>query len=72
MWTCEACQTQMLEYVYDLLDEGDRQQLQEHLAGCPACQGALRQAQGQQNLLAAAARISCSIPAAAVARSMAS
>lgn len=57
MWTCETCQTQMLEYLYDLLDEGDRQQFQEHLAACPACQATLRQAQGQQSLLAAAARM---------------
>ena len=57
MHTCETCQSLMLEYLYDLLDESERQPLQDHLAGCAACQAALQQARQQQNLLAAAARI---------------
>ena len=57
MHTCETCQTVLLEYLYDLLDESERQPLQDHLAGCAACQAALQRARQQQQLLAAAARI---------------
>ncbi len=57
MRNCETCQGQMLENLYDLLDESERQQFEEHLAGCPGCQAALKQAQEQQHLLAAAARL---------------
>ena len=41
MHTCETCQTLMLEYLYDLLDESERQPLQDHLAGCAALPGGL-------------------------------
>jgi hypothetical protein len=47
----------MLEYLYDLLEGAERQAFQGHLDGCAACRAALAQAQAQQNLLAAAARI---------------
>src|SRR5262245_31558856 len=57
MYACHACQAQLLEYLYDLLDEADRQALAAHLGGCPACQAALVRAQAQQRLLAAAARL---------------
>ena len=54
MRSCEDCQAQILEYLYDLLETSERQQLQAHLDACPACQEALRQGQAQQGLLAAA------------------
>ncbi len=57
MRSCEACQGQMLEYLYDLLEAGERQQFEEHLGTCPTCQTALQQAREQQNLLAVAARL---------------
>src|SRR5436190_1741258 len=56
MLGCHACQDQMLEYLYDLLDGAERRELEGHLASCPACQAALVLSRGQQKLLAAAAR----------------
>src|SRR4051794_6166675 len=57
MNSCEAYQGQMLEYLYDLLEDGERQALRAHLDTCPACQAALVRAQAQRQLLAAAARM---------------
>ena len=57
MLSCETCQVQLLEYVYDLLDDADRQALEAHLSSCPACQTALGKARAQQQLLAAAAKM---------------
>jgi anti-sigma factor RsiW len=57
MNSCETSQVQLLEYLYDLLDGADRQALEAHLAGCPACQAALARARSQQHLLAAAAKV---------------
>src|SRR5262245_47910797 len=57
MNSCETCQVQLLEYLYDLLDGAERQALEAHLAGCPACQAALAKARSQQHLLAAAAKV---------------
>jgi hypothetical protein len=54
---CDLCQSLLLDYLYDLLDAGERQQVQAHLAGCPACQAGLAQARGQQRLMARAARM---------------
>jgi hypothetical protein len=47
----------LLESLYDLLDEADKQALAAHLEGCPACQTELNQARRQQGLFAAAARM---------------
>ncbi|MBI1913693.1 MAG: hypothetical protein HYS12_02895 [Planctomycetes bacterium] len=54
---CTHYQTQMLDYVYDLLDEDVVRALALHLEHCADCQAALREARGQQQLLAAAARL---------------
>ena len=54
---CTDYQSQMLEYVYDLLDEDAFRALGLHLEDCADCRAALRAAQGQQQLLAAAARV---------------
>ena len=54
---CQACQALMLEYLYDLLDSGEREAVEAHLADCPVCPPALRRAQQGQQLLAAAARL---------------
>src|SRR5262245_60854418 len=54
---CTHYQSQMLDYVYDLLDVEVVQALTLHLAHCTECQAALRAARGQQQLLAAAARL---------------
>jgi hypothetical protein len=57
MHSCETCQVQLLEYLYDLLDGAERQALEAHLAACPACQSALGKARSQQQLFAAAAKV---------------
>src|SRR5438270_11398688 len=54
--TCEHCQAQLLEHLYGLLDDAEAAAVQSHLRHCGTCQAALAQAQGQQRLLAAAAR----------------
>lgn len=57
MLHCETCRSQMLEYLYDLLEGDERQSWEAHLKDCPACQAALVQAKRQQQLLAAAAKM---------------
>src|SRR5690242_13881211 len=57
MLSCETCRAWMLEYLYDLLEGDDAQAFQAHLTGCPACQSELVKAKGQQQLLAAAAKM---------------
>jgi hypothetical protein len=54
--TCYDCSDLLLDYLYGLLAEDQAAALREHLAGCPACQAALAEARGQQNLFARAAR----------------
>src|ERR1700687_4173141 len=56
MVSCESCRGQLLEYLYDLLDEADRRALDAHLTQCPACQAALVKARNQLQLLGAAAK----------------
>ena len=56
MATCEQHQTQLLPYLYDVLEPSERQELQAHLDQCPACQAALAHGRSQQQLLAAAAK----------------
>src|SRR5205809_598374 len=57
MESCDHYQALMLDYQYGLLDESERQALQAHLEQCDTCPAALLQAQEQQKLLAAAARM---------------
>ena len=57
MQSCDTCQTQMLEYLYDLLEGEERQTLEAHLTECPACQAELLRVKGQRQLLAAAAKM---------------
>src|SRR5665213_2756368 len=57
MHTCPECQAQMLEYLYDLLDEPERQAMQAHLTDCAPCRVGLAKAENQRNLLATAARM---------------
>jgi len=53
---CRHCQAQLLDHLYDLLDEADQALLDAHLSGCVACRHALDLARQQQHLFAAAAR----------------
>src|SRR5262245_20230642 len=57
MERCIDFQPQMLDFVYDLLDKEVSRALVSHLEVCPACQLALREAQAQRRLFAAAARL---------------
>jgi hypothetical protein len=57
MHSCEGCQNLLLDYLYDLLEGIERQEVQAHLQTCPACQIALAKVQKQQDLLAAAAKM---------------
>jgi hypothetical protein len=54
---CGPVQAQLLDFLYDLLEADEQRVFQEHLVQCALCQAALRDAQGQQQLLAAAARM---------------
>src|SRR5262245_1876329 len=56
MSPCEAYQPQLLDYLYDVLDAGERGPLEQHLTGCAACQAALDRARRHQRLLARAAK----------------
>jgi hypothetical protein len=56
---CQHCQAQLLDYLYDLLDEPEQRALEAHVAGCALCQQALALARRQQELLASAARLEC-------------
>lgn len=57
MLGCPACQEQMLDHLYGLLDEVERQEFLSHLDACADCQAAMDKARAQQRLLAAAARL---------------
>jgi anti-sigma factor RsiW len=59
MQNCEGHQNLLLDYLFDLLEDGERRALEDHLAGCAACRGALAKNKEQQRLLAAAARLEC-------------
>jgi hypothetical protein len=57
MMRCENCRPLLLEYLYDVLEADEHQAIEAHLKDCPACQEGLVQAKGQQQLLAAAAKM---------------
>jgi hypothetical protein len=57
MRNCENCCSQMLDYLYDLLEDDERQAWEAHLRDCAACQAELERAKAQQQLLAAAAKM---------------
>jgi hypothetical protein len=57
MQNCEAFKEQLLESLYDLLEEPEKQALAAHLQSCQPCQAELERARRQQGLLAAAARM---------------
>jgi hypothetical protein len=57
MASCETYRALMLDFVYDLIEGSERDELQAHLQSCPVCQQELGHARHQQQLLAAAARM---------------
>ncbi len=54
---CESIQSQMLDFLYDLLDENEVQSLRTHMAGCAGCREALAKAEAQKALFGSAARL---------------
>jgi hypothetical protein len=56
MMPCDHCQNELLPYVFDLLDQADRERLEQHLEGCDSCRSALVRVRGQQELLRRASR----------------
>src|SRR5690348_3681376 len=63
MTTCDDSAALLLDYLYGLLEAEEVQHLRDHLAGCPACQAALAEAEAQQHLLARAAHVAGVVPA---------
>src|SRR5438132_587066 len=57
MGSCVYYRAVLLDYLYDLLEDDESQKLRNHLESCDSCRAALLQAQGQQKLLATAARL---------------
>ena len=53
---CDACQAQLLDHLYGLLDPTEAAELEAHVAGCPACTAALTDARKSRTLFAAAAK----------------
>jgi hypothetical protein len=62
MVTCEQWSELLWDYLYGLLDDEQAQGLREHVVDCAACQAALKEAQGQQRLVAQAARVHDTVP----------
>src|SRR5213080_563532 len=56
MNSCEPFRTQLLPYLYDLLDPEEQRACQAHLETCAACRTALERAQAQRKILAVAAK----------------
>ncbi len=54
--TCNHCQEQLLNYLYDVLDDAERAPIAAHLEECPMCQAARNGLRAQQELLAEAAK----------------
>jgi hypothetical protein len=57
MLSCATCCSQMLEYLYDLLEASERQAWEGHLKDCASCQVELARTKAQQQLLARAAKM---------------
>lgn len=62
MYTCDQCSEQLLDYLYELLDDADAQHLQQHLQDCAVCRSSLDSAREQQQLLARAACVYKEVP----------
>jgi len=58
MTRCELYQSQLLDYLYDLLEVSEEAALTDHLAVCERCRARLAESEREQQLLAAAAKLS--------------
>jgi hypothetical protein len=63
MLSCRHCTELIWDHLYGLLDADQAEELRAHLAGCPACQAVLAEAEVQQRLVARAARFYDTVPA---------
>ena len=68
---CDACQADLLDRLYGLLDVTEAAAVDAHAIGCPACAAALADARKAQGLFAAAAKghfpnVTFAAPAASV------
>ena len=61
MAPCENCREQLLDYLYGLLDDGEKVAVEAHLSGCMECQEALDDARRQQSLFNRAAHVVCEV-----------
>jgi len=62
MRSCDDCAERLLDYVYGLLEGTELQETREHLRSCAECQAALDQVQGEQKLMARAAKAIHDVP----------
>ncbi len=62
MTTCEHCQDRLLDHAYGLLEEGDLQEVHEHLSHCVDCQAVWEEVRADQQLLATAAKAITVVP----------
>src|SRR5262245_16305549 len=53
---CEHWREQILQYLYDLLESAEKDELTAHLEKCAACQDALKAAEDQKGMLAEAVK----------------
>lgn len=51
---CKTAQSLLFDYLFDLLDQDEKQPLENHLGGCKACQGELVWARNRQKFLKSA------------------
>ena len=53
---CDACQADLLDHLYALLEAAEAASLDAHVVACPACAAALADARKAKSLFAAAAK----------------
>src|SRR5262245_57489092 len=58
MHPCETCRPQLLNYLYELLEDDERRAIEAHLETCADCQAALADARRQKEVLRTATRTS--------------
>ncbi|MBI2804073.1 MAG: hypothetical protein HYX68_03715 [Planctomycetes bacterium] len=62
MTTCDFCRDRLLDFAYGLLEEGEHQELTEHLNFCADCQAGLERVRAEQRMLAQATHAIAEVP----------
>jgi hypothetical protein len=62
MYSCIQCSELLLDFLYDLLDVAEAEQLHAHLEQCLGCREELERARGQRQLIARAAQLYRCVP----------